>query len=49
MGFLKASAKGLALWQRGVWLGKTQSNDAHIISCNGGLFITRSVHRIPNP
>ena len=49
MGFLKPSAKGLASWQRGVWLGKTQNNDAHIISCNGGLFITRSVRRIPVP
>ena len=32
MGYLKPSAKGLTSWQRGVWLGKTQSNDAHIIS-----------------
>ena len=49
MGYLKPSAKGLASWQRGVWLGKTQNNDAHIISCNGALFITRSVRRIPTP
>ena len=49
MGFLKPSAKGLASWQRGVWLGKTQNNDAHVISCNGGLFITRSVRRLPVP
>ena len=49
MGYLKPSAKGLPSWQRGVWLGKTQNNDAHIISCNGALFITRSVQRIPTP
>eukprot|EP00435_Cladocopium_sp_Y103_P024926 s1404_g6.t1 len=49
MGYLRPSEKGLASWQRGVWLGKTQSNDAHITSCNGGLFITRSVCRIPVP
>ena len=49
MGFLKPSAKGLASWHRGVWLGKTQNNDAHVISCNGGLFITRSVRRLPVP
>eukprot|EP00435_Cladocopium_sp_Y103_P063572 s1132_g25.t1 len=45
---LKAAC-GLPSWQRGVWLGKTQNNDAHIVSCNGGLFITRSVRRIPVP
>lgn len=49
MGYLKPSAKGLTSWQRGVWLGKTQSNDAHIISRNGGLFVTRSVRRNPTP
>ena len=49
MGYLKPTAKGLPSWQRGVWLGKTQNNDAHIISCNGGLFMTRSVRRIPSP
>ena len=49
MGYLKPTAKGLPSWQRGVWLGKAQNNDAHIISCNGGLFITRSVRRIPSP
>ena len=49
MGYLKPSAKGLASWHRGVWLGKTLTSDGHIISCNGGLFITRSVRRIPTP
>ena len=49
MGYLKPTAKGLPSWHRGVWLGKTQNNDAHIISCNGGLFITRSVRRITSP
>ena len=48
-GYLKPSAKGLASWHRGVWLGKTLNSDGHIISCNGGLFITRSVRRIPTP
>lgn len=49
MGYLKPTAKGLPAWYRGVWLGKTFLNDANVVYCNNGLFITRSVRRIPNP
>ena len=49
MGFFKPTAKGLPKWYRGVWLGRTFSNDGNIVACRGGLFITRSVRRIPNP
>ena len=49
MGFFKPTAKGLPRWYRGVWLGRTFSNDGNVIACRGGLFITRSVRRIPNP
>ena len=49
LGYLKPSAKGLASGHRGVWLRKTLNSDGHIISCNGGLFITRSVRRIRTP
>ena len=49
MGFFKPTAKGLPKWYRGVWLGRTFSNDGNIVGCRGGLFITRSVRRIPNP
>ena len=49
MGFFKPTAKGLPKWYRGVWLGRTFSNDGNIIGCRCGLFITRSVRRIPNP
>ena len=49
MGYLKPIAKGLPAWCRGVWLGKTFLNDANVVYCKNGLFITRSVRRIPNP
>ena len=49
MGFLKPSGKGLPSWQRGVWLGKTTLNDAHIVFSGGGIFITKSVRRLPSP
>ena len=31
-GILKPSAKGLASWLRGLWLGKTQNSDGHILA-----------------
>ena len=49
MGYLKPSAKGLPSWQRGIWLGKTLMGDSHIVSTNKGLFVTRSVRRLPTP
>ena len=49
MGFFKPTAKGLPKWYRGVWPGRTFSNDGNIVGCRCGLFITRSVRRIPNP
>ena len=30
-------------WRKGVWLGKTLMNDSHLVACQGGLFVTRSV------
>ena len=49
MGYLKPSAKGLPSGHRGVWLGKTFLNDAHVVSCRAGIFVTKSVRRIPSP
>ena len=49
MGYIKASAKGLPSWRKGVWLGKTLMNDSHLVACQGGLFVTRSVRRLPTP
>ena len=51
LGFLKRSTKGSPQWTRGVWLGKTLSNDVHILALPGSpqLFVTRSVRRFPKP
>ena len=49
LGFLKQTHKGAPQWTKGVWLGKTLSNDVHIIAVPGAqqLFVTRSVRRLP--
>ena len=46
---LKQTHKGAPQWTTGVWLGKTLSNDVHIIAIPGAqqLFVTRSVKRLP--
>ena len=51
LGFLKVSTKGAPQWTKGVWLGKTSSNDVHIIAVPGHprLFVTRSARRFPKP
>ena len=51
LGFLKMSTKGAPQWTKGIWLGKTSSNDVHIIDVPGPprLFVTRSVRRFPKP
>ena len=51
LGFLKVSTKGAPQWTKGIWLGKTSSNDVHIIAVPGHprLFVTRSVRRFPKP
>ena len=35
LGFLKLSTKGSPTWTKGIWLGKTVSNDVHIIAVPG--------------
>ena len=47
MGFLRTSQKGLPQWTRGVWLSKAISNDSHIIGTPNGVFLTRSIRRLP--
>ena len=34
-------------WQKGTWLGKTTQNDVNILATDKGIFLTRSVRRIP--
>ena len=48
LGYLKTSLKGLPQWTRGIWLSKTISNDCHIIGTPTGIFITRSIRRLPD-
>ena len=45
LGYLRQSHKGASQWTKGVWLGKTLSNDVHIIAIPGAqqLFVTRCV------
>jgi len=51
LGFLKLSTKGSPTWTEGIWLGKTASNDVHIIPVRGSpqWCGTRSVRRLPKP
>ena len=39
--------KGRPQWTRVIWLSKTASNDSHIVATAAGLFITRSIRRLP--
>ena len=48
LGYLKTSLKGLPQWRKGIWLSKTMSNDCHIIETAPGIFVTRSIRRLPD-
>ena len=48
-GYLTPQAKSNPKWIKGVWLGKTITNDTHIIGTSKGVFITRSVRRLSEP
>ena len=47
-GYSRISAKAGARWQTELWLGKTVQNDVNIIATAQGLFLTRSVRRLPD-
>eukprot|EP00435_Cladocopium_sp_Y103_P010280 s4269_g2.t1 len=49
MGYLRQSLKGLPSWCKGIWLSKSATNDCHILGTAKGLFITRSIRRLPDP
>ena len=34
---------------KGIWLGKALANDTHILAHSNGVFVTRSVRRLPTP
>ena len=48
LGFLKMELKGKPQWRAGVWIGKTTQNDTHILAVADGIFVTRSIRRLPN-
>ena len=49
LGYIKTDRKAAPRWSRGIWLGKTLVNDTHIIAHSTGVFVTRSVRRLPTP
>ena len=48
LGYLKTDLKGLPKWSKGVWLTKTMMNDCHVIGTATGIFVTRSIRRLPS-
>ena len=48
LGFLRTSLKGRAQWTHGIWLSETANNDCHIIGTASGIFVTRSIRRLPD-
>ena len=49
LGYIKTDRKAAPRWAKGIWLGKTLTNDTHIIAHGSGVFVTRSVRRLPTP
>ena len=49
LAYLKPKVKGLATWTCGMFLGKTLKSDLFIFGTGGGLFLTRSIRRLPGP
>ena len=47
LGYLKTDLKGLPKRSKGVWLTKTMMNDCHVIGTATGIFVTRSIRRLP--
>ena len=47
LAYLKSSRKGEAKWKRGTWLSKTMQNDVHIVATAEGIFVSRSIRRLP--
>eukprot|EP00435_Cladocopium_sp_Y103_P051733 s1374_g16.t1 len=49
LAYLKTDRKAAPRWQRGIWLGKSLSNDTHLIAQGNNIFATRSIRRLPKP
>eukprot|EP00435_Cladocopium_sp_Y103_P030053 s1683_g7.t1 len=48
LAFVRTSQKGLPQWRRGIWLSKSANNDCHIVASGSGLYVTRSIRRLPD-
>ena len=49
LGYIKTSRKAAPRWTKGIWVGKALPNDGRIITHAEGVFVTRSVRRLPTP
>ena len=47
LGFLKTELRGLPKWTKGIWR-KSMMNDCHVIGTPAGIFVTRSIRRLPD-
>ena len=45
-GFIRQERKGDPKWLPAVWLGKTLSNDVHLLAHEGVIFVSRSIRRV---
>ena len=48
MGYLRQEKKGDPKWLPASWLGKTLSNDCHVLCDRGVILVSRSMRRLPN-
>ena len=45
-GFIRQERKGDPTWFPAIWLGKTLSNDVHLLAHEGVIFVSRSIRRV---
>ena len=45
-GFIRQDRKGDPKWLPAIWLGKTLSNDVHLLAHEGVIFVSRSIRRV---
>ena len=45
-GFIRQERKGDPKWLPALRLGKTLSNDVHLLACDGVIFVSRSIRRV---
>ena len=49
LGYIRTDKKAAPRWVKGIWLGKALTHDTHILAHSNGVFVTRSVRRLPTP